>query len=194
MIPREDYKNYRMNKGELSKNKKLDNFLSWETSDGRNMFSIQAIDERLRIAAKFLSRLENIVLICTEHDKESAEAFGSLVGAKVVSHYKSSLFSNPNNKDFSEPDAIVITNCDEHRNVIEEANLNNIPLVAFCNTNSKIDGLDLVVPLNITNKNAIRIALWLIANEILKSKGEKPVELGSFGKEDLSDESEGQEE
>jgi small subunit ribosomal protein SAe len=188
MIPREDYKNYRMNKGELYKNKKLDRFLSWETSAGRNMFSIESIDERLRIAAKFLLDRQNIAVVCSEREKSSAEAFSGLVGARAIPHYKSSLFSNPENKDYIEPDAIFILNCDEHRNVIEEADLNNIPVLAFCNTNSKIDGLDLVVPLNVTNRNAIRIALWLIANEILRAKGQKPVLLEGFGKEEQSDE------
>ena len=58
--------------------------------------------------------------------------------------------------------------------------MNNTPIVAFCNTNSNVDGIDLVVPLNITNKRAVGVGLWLIANEILKIRGEKPVELENF--------------
>ncbi|MGC9310934.1 MAG: 30S ribosomal protein S2 [Candidatus Aenigmatarchaeota archaeon] len=181
MMPLDEYKRYRMNKGELSKNRKLDRFLSWETSAGRNMFSIQAIDDRLRVAAKFLARKPNLVVVCGELESEGAAKFGEALGVNVIDGYRCSLFSNPKNKDFTEPDAVFVTNADENRNVIGEANINKIPVVAFCNTNSSTDGIDLIIPLNVTSMRAIEVALWLVANQIRKSKGEAEIALEEFG-------------
>ncbi len=179
LIPRSDYIKYKINRGELSKNKKLGRFISWNTPVGRNMFSIHKIDERLRVAARFLSN-KNFLIVCTELDKEYCKKFGELTGVKIVSNYSSSIMSNPNNKDYFEPELLFLTNVDENRNAVEEANLNQIPVLAFCTTNSDISGVDLIVPLNITNKNAIGISLWLILNEMRKLKKDKPIPLEEF--------------
>jgi ribosomal protein uS2 len=182
LIPSEDYKKYRMNKGEVSRNKKLDSFLSWETPSGRNMFSIQSIDARIRIAAKFLCTKKNIVVVSSDLESLASHEFGKATGAKVIDRYRSSLFSNPKNKQYTEPEVIFVTNADENRNVIAEANLNNIPVVAFCNTNSSTEGIDLIVPINTTNQKSLEIALWLIANEIRKLRGESEVAVEVFSK------------
>jgi len=184
LIPSEDYKKYRMNKGEVFRNKKLDRFLSWETPSGRNMFSIQSIDSRIRIAAKFLCTKKNVAVVCSELELPAAQEFGKATGARVVDNYRSSLFSNPKNQKYTEPDVIFVTNADENRNVIAEANLNNVPVVAFCNTNSKTDGIDLIVPINTTNQKSLEIALWLIANEIRKLRGESEIAMDVFSKGD----------
>lgn len=187
LIPSEDYKKYRMNKGELFRNKKLDRFLSWETPTGRNMFSIQAIDERLKIASKFLCTKKNVAVVCSDLGCEAAKEFGKATGAKVIDNYRSSLFSNPKNKQYNEPEVIFVTNADENRNVIAEANLNNVPVVAFCNTNSLTDGIDLIVPINTTNQKSLEIGLWLIANEIRKLRGEAEIPMGIFSKGEMEE-------
>ena len=179
LIPRSDYIRYKVNKGELSKNKKLDRFLSWKTPAGRNMFSIHKIDERLRITAKFLLNKQPLI-VCSDLDEEYCKKFGELSKLKVVSNYSSSIISNPNTKEYFEPELLFVTNVDENRNAVNEANLNHIPILAFCNTNSDISGVDLIIPLNITNKNAIGISLWLVLNEMRKLKKENPVPIEDF--------------
>jgi ribosomal protein uS2 len=183
LIPKSEYIKYRINRGNLKKNKKMERFISWKTSSGRNIFNIQEIDKRLRIAAKFLLNKE-VVVVSTKLDKDYVEKFCNYLGFVHISHYKASIFSNPLNKEFYEPDAIFITNVDQHRNVIEEANLNRIPTIAFCNTNSDTSGIDLIIPLNTTNKKAIAVALWLILNEIRKMKGEEGITLEDFVKKE----------
>ena len=183
LIPKTEYIKYRMNKGNLKRNKKLDRFITWRTSIGRNLFDISEIDKRLRIAARFLSNRE-VAVISTELDKEYAKIFCEFLNFTHIDHYTASIFSNPQNKKFYEPDILFITNVNQHRNVVEEANLNQIPVVAFCNTNSNVSGIDLIVPLNTISKKAIGIALWLIANEVRKLRKEKEIILENFIKVD----------
>lgn len=168
-----------MNKGELNRNKKLDRFIAWGTSGGRNMFSIQKIDERIRIAAKFLSG-KKILVVCTELDEEYCKKFGDLIGAQVTSGYSSSALSNPENKDYFEPEILLVTNVDESRNAVDEAVINRLPVVAFCNTDSDTSGVDLIIPINTTNRNGIGVALWLILNEMKSIKKEKSPSLDDF--------------
>jgi small subunit ribosomal protein S2 len=179
LIPKSEYIKYRINKGGLEKNKKLERFISWKTDDGRNIFNIQELDNRLRVAAKFLFN-KDIVVIPTKLDEKYTKRFCEILGFKYIPHYKASIFSNPLNKEFYEPDIVFLTNIEQYRNVVEEANLNRIPVVCFCNTNSNISGVDLIIPLNTTSKKAIAVALWLILNEIKKLKKEKEISLEEF--------------
>jgi len=181
LIPKSEYIKYRINKGSLRKNKKMERFISWRTPAGRNIFSIKIIDSRLRIAARFLLNKE-VVVISTELDKEYAERFCNYLKFTHVNHYKAGIFSNPSNKEFYEPDVVFVTNADQNRNAIEEANLNRIPVMAFCNTHSDTSGIDLIVPINTANKKAIAVSLWLILNEIKKMKGEEKITLEDFVK------------
>lgn len=179
LIPKEDYIRYRMNKGELKKDKKLDRFIAWGTSAGRNMFSITKIDERIKVAAKFLLNKE-VLIVCTELDEKYCKKFGELIGAKVISNYTASVLSNTGNKDFFEPDLLFVTNVDENWNAIQEAGLNRMPVVGYCNTNSDVNGIDVIIPMNITNKQALGVSLGLILNEMRKLKKEEPVPLEEF--------------
>ncbi len=179
LIPKEDYIRYRMNKGELKKDKKLDRFIAWGTSAGRNMFSITKMDERIKVAAKFLLNKE-VLIVCTELDEKYCKKFGELIGAKVISNYTASVLSNTGNKDFFEPDLLFVTNVDENWNAIQEAGLNRMPVVGYCNTNSDVNGIDVIVPMNITNKQALGVSLGLILNEMRKLKKEEPVPLEEF--------------
>ena len=181
LIPKAEYIKYRINKGNLEKNRKLDRFISMETSSGRNLFDIVLIDRRLRLAANFLDNKE-VVVISTDFDRAYVKKFCKHTGFTHIEHYTASIFSNPQNERFFEPDLVFVTNVDLNRNAVEESNLNRIPVMAFSNTNSDISGLDFLIPLNITNKKAIGVALWLIANEIKKARKEKEIGFDDFMK------------
>ena len=183
LIPKREYIKYRVNMGKFKKNKKLVKFIHWSTSAGRNMFSIQKIDERIRIAARFLLD-KDFLIVGTELDEEYCKKFGKFTGAKVISNYTSSILSNPNNKEYFEPDVLFVTNVDENLNAIQEANINRIPVLAFCNTNSDVSGVDLIVPLNTSNKYAIGLSLWLILNEMRKLKKEEKIPFEEFMKKE----------
>ncbi len=183
LIPLEDYKELRINKGELTKDKKLDKFILWKTSAGRSMFSIRQIDARLGIAAKFLADKKEILLVCSELDEKYAKIFGELTSTKVINKFSTGMLSNPLYKEYSEPEILFTTNVDLNRNAIEESNIMGLPTIGFCNTNSNISGVDLIVPLNITNKKALKVSLWLIANNIRKLRGEEEVGVEVFGED-----------
>ncbi len=189
LIPKAEYIKYRINKGNLEKNKKLDRFISLETSVGRNLFDISSIDNRLRIAAKFFDN-KSVAVISTDFDEKYVKKFCEHTGFTHVKHYTASIFSNPQNERFFEPDLIFVTNIDLNRNAVEEANTNKIPVTAFSNTNSNISGLDFLIPLNTTSKKAIGVALWLITNEIKKARKEKEISFEDFMEAEGSEEAE----
>lgn len=170
-------------------NKKLEKFIDWKTTSGRNMFNIQQIDERLKFAFKFLAGKKEILVVGSELDEKCQKIFGELISAKVVDKFSAGMLSNPFYKKYTEPEILFTTNADLNKNAIEEANLVNIPTIAFCNTNSDISGVDLVVPINTTNQKAIMVSLWLIANNVRKLRGEEEVGLDKFEESEKIEES-----
>jgi len=46
-----------------------------------------------------------------------------------------------------------------------------IPVVAICDTNTRIRNMDLVIPSNNKGKNSLALIYWILTKEILKKRG-----------------------
>ena len=59
--------------------------------------------------------------------------------------------------------------------IVEEASLVGVPVIALASTDNSKSNVDLVIPMNNKGRRALAIAFWLIAREILKERSELPV-------------------
>lgn len=71
------------------------------------------------------------------------------------------------------PDIIILTNPDQNNIVIQEAQLFKIPVIAFCDTNTKTIGIDYIIPGN--NKSIFFMYFCLNLITITLQKGAKPI-------------------
>jgi small subunit ribosomal protein S2 len=46
-----------------------------------------------------------------------------------------------------------------------------IPILAICDTNTRIRNIDLVVPSNNKGKNALALIYWILTREVLRERG-----------------------
>lgn len=57
---------------------------------------------------------------------------------------------------------------------INEAAKVGIPVVAFCDTDSPLEFVDLVIPANNRGRRALALLYWLLARQVLRERGELP--------------------
>ncbi len=160
--------------GMKSCTKYMKNFVYKTREDGLSVFNLQEVDARLEMASLFLSKYKKIMVV---GHKTSAQKpvvrFSKEIKAKpVTGRFSPGTLTNPSYKDFFEPDAILVTDPVVDMQAIKESKKKRIPIVAFCDTFNTPEDVDLVIPLNNNGRNSIAFALWVMAREIKKKRGD----------------------
>jgi len=139
------------------------------------IFDIAKIDQRIRTAAKFLSRFDpKKVLVVSNrlYGKKPAEAFSKYVGFNFIKkRFPSGMLTNPDIKGFSIYDLIIVTDPLVDQQAIKEAAREHIPVLAICDTNTRAKDIDFILPGNNKGKNSLALIYWLLTREILKIRG-----------------------
>ena len=142
-------------------------------------------DERLKIAAKFLSKYieegsdKVIVSSVRRYGKEPVKKFCEALGCKAITErFIPGSLTNPLIDDYIKDAAIVVI-VDPHADkvILREAKLARIPVVSLFDTDDTLDGIDLAIPANNRGKKALGLAFWLLARQIM-------LELGKISSED----------
>ena len=55
--------------------------------------------------------------------------------------------------------------------VMKEAKMIGVPIIALCDANNQTDFVDLVIPTNNKGRRSLAVVYWLLAREILKNSG-----------------------
>ena len=174
LIPRKDYLATGICFGAKARTKDMREFIYKTRPDGLTIINLRKIDERIRIAAKFLARNKNILVTTRKKiAKNAVEKFGEAINAKVfVGRFLPGTLTNPNCEYFYEADVVVITDPLSDKRALQEAVKARVPIVAICNTSNETKYVDLVIPANNRGRKSIAIIFYLLAREILKERGE----------------------
>jgi small subunit ribosomal protein S2 len=146
--------------------------------EGFYLLDVSKIDERLRIAAKFLSTFnpEKIAVVSVRvYGQKPVQMMCKYVGCKpIVGRIIPGTFTNPRLSTYIEPDVILVTDPRTDRQAIVEASRVGIPVVAFADTDNKVDMIDLVIPANNRGRKSLALLYWILTREILRNKGILP--------------------
>ncbi len=177
LVPIDDYLSNGVHVGLKYKTIDMKPFIYKVRPDKLCVFDIQKIDERLRIVAKFIAGYDpkDILVVSNRvYGRKPAEKFAEYTGVKSVKErFVSGTLTNPNIKSYMEPKLLIITDPTADQQPIKEAYKVGIPVVAICDTNTRIKNIDLVVPSNNKGKNALALVYWILTREILKTKKKK---------------------
>jgi len=72
-----------------------------------------------------------------------------------------------------EPKLLILTDPTVDQQAAKEAAIVGIPVVAICDTNTRIRKIDLVIPSNNKGKNSLALIYWILTREVLKIRNEK---------------------
>ncbi len=161
--------------GTKFKTKYMSNFIYKTRPDGLSVLNLKKIDERLHVAAHFLSHYDpqDILIISRrENGWKGLKKLHELTGIKVIiGRYPPGILTNPNLETFIEPKIIMVCDPWPDKNAVEDAVKIGIPVIALCDTNNQSNNLDLVVPCNNKGKKSVGLVFYLIAREYLLKKG-----------------------
>ena len=175
LVPQDTYLKAGIHIGTKFKTKYMEQFIYKTRPDGLSVLNLQKIDERIRVAANFLSQYEpDDVLIVSRRENgwKSIKAFGKATGAKVFAgRYPPGILTNPELDTYMEVKVILVADSWPDRNAIKDAMAMGIPVIALCDTNNQSNNIDLVVPCNNKGKKALGLFFYILAREYLRNRG-----------------------
>jgi small subunit ribosomal protein S2 len=177
LIPLDDYLSNGVHVGLKYRTSDMRPFIYKIRPDKLCVFDVKKINDRIKIAAAFLSRYEpNEILLVSNrvYGKKSIKKFAEYTGAKAFSdRFVSGSLTNPNIETYMEPKIIVITDPNADNQAIKEAALTGIPILAICDTNTRLKNIDYCIPSNNKGKQALALVYWVLTREYQKAKGKE---------------------
>jgi small subunit ribosomal protein S2 len=173
LVPRQKYLASGIHIGMKQRTKQMRQFVYKIRPDGLAVMNLQIIDQRIRIAAKFLANAGRIIVISRRGIAHKAiKKFAEIVGAKAVKgRFMPGTLTNPNYEGFYETDVILVVDPMSDYQAVNEAITARIPIVAVADTFNETNNIDLVIPANNKGAKSIATLFWLLAREILKEQG-----------------------
>ncbi len=164
--------------GTRMRTKDIDPFIYRVRPDGLFVLDVKKTDERIRVAAKFLSRFDPskvVVVSARLYGRTPVSRFCEVTGATpIVGRFIPGLFSNPLYPDHIEPGVVLVSDPQADAQAVREASSIGVPVVALCSTDNEFSDVDLVIPTNNKGRRALAVIYWLLAREVMRERGEIP--------------------
>jgi len=152
------------------------------SSESLYIFDIRKFWDKLLLAARVLVAIDAPGDICViserQYGKRAVLKFANFTGAMAMAgKYTPGTFTNQITKKFCEPRILVCQSPVGEHQAITEASYMNIPVIAFCNSDSHLKNVDVAIPCNTNGKEAIGTCWWMLCRQLLKFRGKIPAQL-----------------
>jgi len=162
--------------GTRVKTKDMIPFIYRVRPDGLFVLDAKKTDERIRMAAKFISRFnpKKVVVVSSRlYGRTPVQKFCEVTGCiPIMGRFLPGLFTNPSHSEHIEADILIVTDPKADWQAVSEASSVGIPVVSLCDTDNDFRDIDFVIPINNKGRRSLATLYWLLALEILKARGE----------------------
>lgn len=175
LVTEETYMTSGVHIGTRQKTSDIKDFIYKVRNDGLYIIDVKKTDERIKNAAKFLAKYDPSKVLAVsvrQYGQKPIKKLGEFTGMQALEgRFRPGILTNPNSKDFFEPEIILLTDPLADIQALHEAENIGIPVVALCDTNNETRYVDLVIPTNNKGRRALALIYWLLTKEILKEQG-----------------------
>jgi len=174
LIPREDYLASGIHIGMKQRTADMKPYIYKIRSDGLAVLNLGMIDERIKTAAKFLAKSQNILVVGRKSvSQEVVKKFAEAIGAKsIVGRFLPGTLTNPKFRNYFEADVVLISDPLIDYQALKEAVSARTAVIAVCDTLNETRHIDLIIPANNKSRKSLGTLYYLLAREILKERGE----------------------
>ncbi len=147
--------------------------------DGLRIFNLKKIDERIRTAAKMITRYESSKIVI-----HSAKPYGfkpiemtcKFIGCKAVAgRFIPGSFTNPSLDNYMDAELLVVTDPKTDIQSLTEAAQAGIPVIGLVDTDNEPSYIDLMIPCNNKGRGgSLALIFWLLTRQVLRERGEIP--------------------
>ena len=172
-MPYDQYLSTGMHIGTKQKTKDMQRFIYKIRDDGLAVLDLQTIEERIKMAAKFLSKYNKIMVISRKGiGWKPAVKFAEALNVKAITgRFLPGTITNPSFPGYYEPDVLIVTDPLADSQAIKEAVKMRIPIVSLADTSNETSSIDFIIPVNNKGRKSLAMVYWLLAKEILINRG-----------------------
>lgn len=136
-------------------------------ADGVAVFNTLLVNERMKLAIKFLSNYnpEDVIVVCKrEEGWHAVKKFSEVTGiVAFIRKYPTGILTNPKLDNFIQPKLVFVIDPWQDRNAVKDARQVNIPVMAVCTSSSRTAYIDFVLPANNRNELSLGLVFYLLA-------------------------------
>ena len=174
IVPLDTYLKSGLHIGTKSRTKYMEQFIYKIPPDGLSVLNIKTTNERIDMAAKFLSRFapEDILVVCKrENGWNAVKMFSKMTGIRsYAGRYHPGILTNAQLEDFTEIKVLLAVDPWPDKDAIRDAVHVGAIVVSLCDTNTESNFIDFVVPCNNKGKKSLGLVFWILAREYMKSR------------------------